>query len=214
MTLTSIFNTHTGRIIHKYDHYFPIYERHFLRFVGKQITFFEIGSGRGGSAQMWKQYFGSNARIVSLDINPDCAEFEEDQIHVRIGHQADAEFLDKVLNEFGAPDIVLDDGSHENDHMIATFGHLYDRTKDRGVYMVEDMHCCYLERYGGGVKAAGSFMEFAKDKIDELNGCHMNTGTHFTRTTLSMHFYPSVAVFERGSAGDTRVNRMKGAGIE
>ena len=93
MSLWPLFLNHQGRIVHKWVHYFPIYERHFCRYVNRPITFVEIGCGDGGSLQLWKQYFGPYARIVGLDIRPKCKAFEEDQIHVRIGDQSDEQFL-------------------------------------------------------------------------------------------------------------------------
>ena len=56
---------------------------------------------------MWRRYFGPHARIVGIDIRPECQAFEEDQIAVRIGDQSDPAFLDSVLREFGAPDVVV-----------------------------------------------------------------------------------------------------------
>jgi tRNA G46 methylase TrmB len=52
MTLWQMFLNHRGRIVHKWTHYFPIYERHFDRFVNRPMTFIEIGCGEGGSLQM------------------------------------------------------------------------------------------------------------------------------------------------------------------
>jgi hypothetical protein len=53
-----------------------------------------------------------HARIIGVDINAGCKKFEEDQIHFRIGAQEDVEFLSSIIEECGAPDIVLNDGSH------------------------------------------------------------------------------------------------------
>ena len=49
----------------------------------------EIGVFHGGSLQMWREYFGRGARIVGIDIDPRCRQFEEEQISVMIGDQAD-----------------------------------------------------------------------------------------------------------------------------
>jgi hypothetical protein len=199
-SLWSDFIGHDGRSSVKWKHYFPIYERHFFRYVNRPLTIFEIGCGEGGSLQLWKRYFGPHAQIVGLDIRPECKGFEEDQIAVRIGGQADLAFLQSVLAEFGSPDIVLDDGSHQMDDVNTTFKFLYGRTDPRGVYAVEDMHAAYFARYGGGLRREGTFIENSKVMIDELNAA---TGglpvTEFTRSTLSMHFYDSVVVFERGT---------------
>ena len=52
------------------------------------------------------------------------------------------------------------------------------------------------------MRSEGTFIETAKGLIDELNADHVHSGamapTEFTRSTLSMHFYDSVCVFERG----------------
>lgn len=201
LNLWSSFLTNDGRLIHKWKHYFPIYERHFRDFVYKPVTFIEIGCGRGGSLQMWKRYFGPHARIVGIDILPECKDFEEDQIEIRIGAQQDRQFLENVVAEFGAPDIVLDDGSHVMSHVIASFQFLYPRVAKNGVYMVEDLHTAYWEEYEGGLRKPTTFIELSKNLLDELNADHIRGAlapTEFTQTTLSMHFYDSVAVFQKG----------------
>jgi hypothetical protein len=201
LNLWASFLTNDGRLIHKWKHYFPIYERHFRDFVYKPVTFIEIGCGRGGSLQMWKRYFGPHARIVGIDILPECKEFEEDQIEIRIGAQQDRQFLENVIAEFGAPDIVLDDGSHVMSQVIASFQFLYPRVAKNGIYMVEDLHTAYWEEYEGGLRKPTTFIELSKNLLDELNADHSRgalTPTEFTRTTLSMHFYDSVTVFEKG----------------
>jgi hypothetical protein len=67
--------------------------------------------------------------------------------------------------------------------------------------MVEDLHTAYWDEYEGGLRREGSFIEQCKEMIDELNADHVRNAlaaTVFTRSTLSMHFYDSVVVFERG----------------
>lgn len=201
MTLWSEFVNNKQRTVHKWKHYFPAYEAHFSRFVNRPLFFLEIGCGRGGSAQMWKRYLGPHAQIVGIDINAECKEFEEDQIQIRIGSQSDTSFLQSVLDEFGTPDIVLDDGSHQMNHVVETFRYLYPRTAANGVYMVEDLHTAYWDEFGGGLRREGSFIELSKQLIDELNADWSRDAlapTEFTRSTLSMHFYDSMVIFERG----------------
>ncbi len=202
MSLYAQFLTNPDRVVHKWKHYFPAYERHFSHWINRPVTFLEIGCGRGGSLQMWKRYLGPHARIIGIDINPEVQAFEEDQIAIRIGGQQDTAFLQSVLDEFGTPDIVLDDGSHVMSHICTTFAYLYPRTAHNGVYMIEDLHTAYWPEYEGGLKQPGSFMELAKDLIDHLNADHARGAlqpTHFTHTTLSMHFYDSIVAFERGA---------------
>jgi hypothetical protein len=198
--LWQAFLTHEGHMAHKWTHYFPIYETHFARFKNRPATFWEIGVGEGGSLQLWKQYLGPFVQIVALDI-VDKRELEEDQISVRTGDQSDTAFLQSVVDEFGAPDVVLDDGSHVMADIATTFRYMYPRTSPVGVYMVEDLHTAYWTEYGGGLHDPSSFIELAKAMIDDLNADHARGAlapTEFTASTLSMHFYDSVVVFERG----------------
>jgi SAM-dependent methyltransferase len=203
MHLWAAFLTNDDRpIIHKWKHYFPIYERHFAPFINHSVTLLEIGCGAGGSLQMWKRFLGPHARIIGLDVDPRCKAFEDDQIAVRIGKQQDAEFLESIVQEAGPLDIVIDDGSHVMADIAASFVHLYPQLSKNGVYLVEDLHTAYWPEYGGGLGDPNTFIEIAKRLIDELNAEHARGAlqpTEFTRTTQSMCFYDSVIVFERGT---------------
>lgn len=203
MSLWSLFLDHQVREIDKWKHYFIAYERHFARYINRPVTMIEIGAGMGGSAQMWKRYFGPLATIVSVDIREICRDYGEDQVHMRIGNQADPAFLQSILDDFGIPDIVLDDGSHVAEHQRASFDFLYQKVARDGVYMVEDCHTAYWPDWQGGLKRSGTFIEVSKDLIDQMHGGYVaeNPETEFTRTTLSMTVYDSIIVFERGSIG-------------
>jgi hypothetical protein len=200
MSLWSDFLTNDQRSIHKWKHYFPVYERHFNKFVNTDVTFIEIGCDKGGSMQMWKRFLGPHARIVGVDIVPACRAFEEDQIEIRIGDQSDPVFLNKIVQEFGPPDVVLDDGSHVMSHIQASFKALYPQVSHNGIYVVEDLHTAYWGEFEGGLRRKGSFIETCKDLIDELHADYIpgQEPTAFTHSTLSMHFYDSIVVFEKG----------------
>ena len=201
MSLWSDFWTNNSRSSSKWKHYFPIYERYFRDFINKSVIFLEIGVGRGGSLQMWKRYLGPNARIIGIDIDPGCKALEEDQIEIRIGHQEDHSFLEGIVEEFGPLDIVLDDGGHMMSQILASFEFLYPRLSKNGIYLVEDLHTAYWPEFEGGLHRPTSFIEICKNLIDNLNADHSRGALkpdNFTGTTVGMHFYDSVVVFERG----------------
>lgn len=153
---------------------------------------------------MWRDYFGPGCQIIGIDINPKSKQHEADSIEVFIGSQDDPAVIDAIFAKYPKVDIVLDDGSHMMKHMIDSFKLMYHRLQPNGVYIVEDTHTCYWNNYGGGVKRAGSFMEFAKDKLDEINAVHTQgvlPVTDFTRSTNYIAFYDSVVVFERRKQG-------------
>ncbi len=201
MDLWQDFLTNQGKVIHKWEHYFPIYERHFAPWRGRSMTFLEVGVAKGGSLQMWRRYLGPLARVVGIDIDPRCKAHEGDGVFVRIGDQSDPAFLAKLVEEFGVPDVVLDDGSHQMGHIQSTFDFLYPKLPKNGVYMVEDLHCAYWPAFGGSVEDPATFINFAKTLIDRLNADHARGAVApdaFTRDTFSIGFYDSVVVFEKG----------------
>ena len=192
-------NNH-DKLLHKWLHYFDIYERHLERFRGTSPTMLEIGVFEGGSLAMWKEYLGPGSKIVGIDINPACKTHEADGIEIFIGSQDDPALIDQILRKYPTLDVVLDDGSHIMAHMIRSFELLYDHVASHGVYMVEDTHTCYWPEYGGGLKQPGSFIEFAKERLDEINAFHSRGAlpvSSFTGSTDAICCYDSVVVFER-----------------
>ncbi len=199
--LERIFHEHTGHIIHKWQHYFEIYDRHFSRFRYKKITILEIGAYRGGSLEMWRKYFGENCEIIGVDINPMCKRFENSFTKIFIGSQEDPAFLQNLKKQIPKVDILIDDGGHMMNHLRITFDELYDWVAEDGVYLAEDLHTCYWPSYEGGFRRSNSFIEYTKELIDQLNAWHSQQKrlkiTEFTKTTHSMHFYDSIVVFEK-----------------
>ncbi|MBY0537557.1 MAG: class I SAM-dependent methyltransferase [Chitinophagaceae bacterium] len=195
------FRNNDKRLIHKWAHYFEIYERHFAKYRNKPITILEIGVFQGGSLQMWKSYFGHSAQIFGVDIEPRCKEFEEDNIQIFIGSQSDPQFLESLKTKIPKVDILIDDGGHTMLQQITTFNHLFEHIKDDGVYLIEDLHTSYWIDYGGGHKRPGTFIEFSKQFIDQLNAFHSQENslkvTKFSENVSSIHYYDSVMVIEK-----------------
>lgn len=201
-TLQELFYEHTGRRVNKWVHYLEIYDRHFGRFRGKPITVLEFGVMHGGSLQLWRDYFGPEARIFGVDINPECKTLEEDGTTIFIGDQSDPDFLRSIADEIGPVDVLIEDGGHRPEQQKTTFRVLYPLMSEDGCFLIEDLHTSYWPAYDGGLRRSGTFWEFAKRLSDQLNAWHSRQEdfkvNRFTRTTRSMHFYDSVIVFERG----------------
>ena len=150
---------------------------------------------------MWKSYFGKDAKIYGVDINPICKGLEEENIQVFIGSQSDRSFLTTLRQEIPPIDILIDDGGHTMQQQIITFEELYDHIKPGGVYLCEDLHTSYWVEYGGGYKRRGTFIEYAKKLIDSLNAFHSEQKIFkpdkFTSSTDSLHFHDSILVIEK-----------------
>lgn len=199
--LEKYFRENNSSFVTKWIHYFDIYDRHFKRFRGKEIVVLEIGVFHGGSLKMWQEYFGSNAKIYGMDINPNCKAFEKDNIKIFIGSQSDRNFLRKVKNSIPKIDILIDDGGHKMTHQINSYEELFDHIKEDGVYLCEDVHTSYWLNHGGGYKRKGSFIEYSKNFIDFLNAYHSEQKSlevnKFTESVNAIHYYDSVIVIEK-----------------
>ncbi len=200
--LLRYFENNPGRLIHKWMHYFEIYERHLSRFRNQEVHVVEIGVSQGGSLQMWKSYFGDNAYIYGVDIKKRCKQLEEEKIKIIIGNQENRNFLQRMKNLCPRIDILIDDGGHRMLQQINTFEELFPDISENGVYICEDLHTSYWANYGGGYRNPNSFIEYSKTLIDKLNAWHSKDAesfqvTDFTRSAYSIHYYDSVLVIEK-----------------
>ncbi len=200
--LEKYFTGNTGRLIHKWQHYFEIYDRHFSRFRGSDVHVVEFGVSQGGSMQMWKDYFGPDAKLFGVDINPHCKAMEEPQVEIFIGDQEDRAFLASLRKNIPRIDILIDDGGHTMKQQINTFEELFPHVDKNGVYLCEDMHTSYWPDWGGSYKKRGTFIEYSKDFVDYINAWHSVQEkqlrvTGFTESVHSLHYYDSILVIEK-----------------
>jgi hypothetical protein len=193
---------HSGHLLHKWKHYFEIYDRHFSRYRGTEVHLIEVGVNHGGSLQMWADYFGPRARIYGIDINPACRKLAGGQIEILIGDQEDRAFLRSVVKKVPRIDILIDDGGHMMRQQVTTFEELFAHVDSNGVYLCEDLHTSYWPQFGGGYRKSASFIEYSKNFIDYLNAWHSPEKkrldvSDFTRSAHSLHYYDSVLVIEK-----------------
>ena len=212
--LEKYFDNNTGRLIHKWQHYFEIYDRHFSRFRGQEVHIVEIGVFQGGSLQMWKDYFGPKAKIYGVDINPHCKALEEERVEIFIGDQKDRKFLRSLAEKIPKIDILIDDGGHKMKQQIHTYEELFPYVDANGVYLCEDLHTSYWSRTGGGYGNKSSYIEYSKRFIDYLHAWHSEQKSRFdvndfTRSAHSLHYYNSVLVVEKRPISEP-VNRQSG----
>ena len=212
--LKQYFEKNDDKLIHKWLHYFDIYHRHFEEYRNKPVTILEFGVFQGGSLQMWKKYFGNKARIIGVDINPKCKSLEEPGIEIYIGDQGDRKFLKRLMKNIGQVDVVIEDGGHMMNQQINTFEEVYPHVKDGGVFLIEDLHTSYWSDYAGGYRKASTFIEYAKDMMDEIHAWHSKDTesfkiTELTKSVKGFHVYDSIIVFDKGFV-EPPVHRMTG----
>jgi hypothetical protein len=206
-----LFWENTGRVVDKWHHYLPIYDRYFASFAGRRVRMLEIGVFKGGSLALWRKYFGPEAVIFGIDINPDCAAFDGESGSIRIGSQADPEFLRKVVAEMGGLDIVLDDGSHFARHIRASLDALFPLLSDGGIYMVEDLQTAYWRYFSGSTLLRPNFMRVVKKMMDDINHWYHPHGQRIAATAdrlTAIHVHNAVVVLEKGVPMPPRHSRV------
>ncbi|NDG83802.1 MAG: class I SAM-dependent methyltransferase, partial [Proteobacteria bacterium] len=195
--------------------YTPHYERHFQHLRDEKINVLEIGVGgyedphKGGeSLRMWRDFF-PNASIYGIDIH-NKSPHEGDRIRIFRGSQVDEAFLKRVVEEIGGIDLIIDDGSHLNSHIIETFKILFPLLKQNGIYAVEDIQTSYWNNYGGdsyNLKRRGTAMNFFKGLTDSLNFMEIDRPsyepTYFDRNITGMSFYHNLVFIQKGANTET-----------
>lgn len=143
----------------------------------KPIRLLEIGVGgvaktdRGGnSLRMWKRYFPFG-RMTGIDIY-DKSRLAEPRIHLYQGDQSDESFLREINSKEGPFDIIIDDGSHMQSHVIKSFEVLFPLLKSGGIYIIEDTQTSYWPSFEGStaeMHSIPSIMNFIIAKIHDVN---------------------------------------------
>jgi 23S rRNA U2552 (ribose-2'-O)-methylase RlmE/FtsJ len=164
------------------------------------VKFLEIGVDRGGSLQMWRNYFGPQAIIFGIDINPECQKYDGLAGNVRIGSQIDQSFLKKVIDEMGGVDVILDDGSHSMKHVPLTLSYLFPCLSDTGIYMIEDLHTAYWKRFDGGYYSRANFFNTLRELVDDMHHWYHKRKLKFPAIAgdcSAIHIHDSIVVLEK-----------------
>lgn len=197
------------------SHYYTQhYQRHFEALRRKELNILEIGIGGyedpnagGESLRMWKTYF-PKSHIFGIDIY-DKTFHDEKRIKTFQGSQTDADWLKGVVEEIGPVDIIIDDGSHYNEHVITSFKILFPLLAPQGIYVVEDTQTSYWSSVAGvewdgssDLTAPHTSMNFFKSLIDGLNYEEFTseeyTPTYFDKHIIAMHFYHNLIFIYKG----------------
>lgn len=187
--------------------YMQHYQRYFQPLRKKPLNLLEIGVGGeddprngGQSLRTWKRFF-PRARIVGIDIF-DKRHFSQARIDVRICDQTDEAALRKLSAEYGGFDIIIDDGSHMNEHVIKTFHVLFPLLRPNGIYAIEDTQTSYWPSFGGGLDKPGTMLDFFKRLTDGLNYMEYsaNPGPEdFERNIVEIAFFHNLVIIRKGT---------------
>jgi cephalosporin hydroxylase len=73
----------------KVSSYFAVYDRLLQAYRERDgLIMIEIGVADGGSLIVWSEFFGPNARIIGIDLDPAAAAMREKGFEIFIGDQS------------------------------------------------------------------------------------------------------------------------------
>ncbi len=129
----------------KCGHYFEIYDHLLKPYHDSDPTYVEISIQNGGSLEVARDLFGGHSKILGVDIDARCKALESSGVasHILIGSQVDEKTLAELISLAPEIDILIDDGSHIQSRMIATFINLFPYVKENGVCIIKDTHITY-----------------------------------------------------------------------
>jgi hypothetical protein len=184
------------------------YERHLARLRTEPVKLLEIGIGGyddpssgGASLRMWQRYF-HRGLVHGLDI-AEKTGVTGPRIMTVQGDQSDAGFLDRLGAQLGPFDVVIDDGSHRNDHVRTSFHALFPHVRPGGLYVVEDLQTAYWPSWGGAPDGgAGTSVGMLKSFVDGLNLAEVADprvdGGYVQRNISGVSFHHNIAFVEKG----------------
>ncbi|AOS64080.1 demethylmacrocin O-methyltransferase [Actinoalloteichus hymeniacidonis] len=192
-------------------YYTPHYERYLATFTDTPVRLLEIGIGGyqepnigGGGLRMWRRYF-RRGLITGLDIHAKHG-LEGPRIRTVQGDQTDPELAAVLGAEVGPFDIVVDDGSHRSEDVIASFHLLFPHVRAGGFYVIEDLQTSYWPDFGGSnteFNDENTTVGFLKTLLDGLHHAEYEQAPGFEpsyadRTVAGVYFHRNVVFIEKG----------------
>jgi hypothetical protein len=139
--------------LHESHMYTLVYENYLSKYINSCPTFVEIGINDsrfpGGSIKFWDKIF-DEMNFYGYDIT-ECSHlnFNPNKITTFIGDQNNVNDLERFISTFELSDkidFIIDDGSHEHEHIITSFTYLYPHLKVNGLYLIEGLHASWAKR--------------------------------------------------------------------
>lgn len=176
-TLEALYQDHKGYVSVKWRSFLATYDEIFAPYRTQPIAMLELGVQNGGSLSIWAKYFQQAELIVGCDIDEKChaLSYEDPRVKLEIGDVNTQVTYQSLLKHAKDYQIIIDDASHQSGDIIRTFAKLFPHVEDGGLYIVEDIHACYLQAYDGGLYDPLSAITFFKYCADLINYQHWGT---------------------------------------
>lgn len=167
----------TGRLYLDSDKAQHDYLTHYRRHLGplryRANTLLEIGVGGydsrtpGGSLRIWRDSLPFS-RIIGVDLHDKQVDLGR-RVHFMRIDQGNTADLTRLVDCFGVPNIVIDDGSHVGEHINTSFRMLFPLMPSGSIYVIEDLHTSYWPSFGGSVPTnSGTAVGLLRLLLDDI----------------------------------------------
>jgi Methyltransferase domain len=201
MILTDLANKHgtdKGTAVGAAHGYTEIYARYFGDVRHKVKKVLEIGIAGGASLMMWHEYF-ENATIFGIDHNDAYVRpmmGKEMFIQAVCMEATKKEDWDHFAKCWGGDfDIIIDDGGHFSNQIIAAFNNAWPLLGRGGLYFVEDTHQIFLQEKSYDLTAFKYFASLTEARLHEHG--HNQSGKPEFADIEFYHQYKSLLVFKK-----------------
>ena len=158
------------------DHdYAAFYARIFTDIDASEPRLLEIGAGGygdpqagGASARMWSELL-PDWSIIIIDLEAKAFGWPERTTFLQVD-QTDTAGLQRIGEEHGPFDVIIDDGSHRNADIRTSLWSLFPYLKEGGHYVIEDTQTSYIPGYGGDMeRTSATTANLVRDLFDYAN---------------------------------------------
>ncbi len=168
-TIDGLHRTKTGKVSNKWSSYLSYYDELFSSRKDDPIRLFEIGIQNGGSLETWSSYFKNAQSITGCDIDEKCRQlkYDDPRVSVIVGNANTTSIFQEAIAK-GPFDVIIDDGSHLSEDILASFLNYFPTLAPGGIYVVEDTHAVY-QRAATNIHNKANALDFFKALTDVVN---------------------------------------------
>lgn len=172
--------------------YLSILETYFSPWRDRDLQLLEIGVAGGNSLRTWLEYF-PEAEVVGLDHNPEYVKHKlGERGSARLADATHAETWEHLKALCYQFDIIIDDGGHFSQQIMAAFNGGWPMLKSGGLYIIEDLHAPYANESD----LSAPIWPWLEAKMHEMNECgRSQCGRPEVSDIAFLHLYKSLAIF-------------------
>ncbi|MEG3756712.1 hypothetical protein V5096_01990 [Pseudoalteromonas carrageenovora] len=190
---------------HYYDTYSSLAEQL------KVNKLFEIGVGGyqssylgGDSLFAWRELF-PDAELIALDFYDKQKINKPNNCTIYRGSQDNEKVLKHIVDKEQHFDLIIDDGSHLNEHVIYSFEYLFPALNEGGVYIIEDVQTSYWPNYNGSLNSESTMINYFKSIVDSINKVEVDVAYRdfnphkFHKSIKSITFEHNLIIIKKGN---------------